>query len=424
MIKPTTPPIIRMSPTICRSMPLGVQVTANRRMAPMMMSAMLPPMVMSWPPPLVRAYRFKDTVRPPASPPPGERWSRQPVAAADGVAGGVDAGGDVALGVGETDGVGDTVVGVGEGVVGVGVGVALCVGRGLAGDELVPWAGPTRLGDRTGLWLGHSSSAAAATTTPATTTAPPVAAPAAKARRSRRFSVRLRSRSHSGRAARCAAQLLNGAAAKPSVGNSSSAASSGPLSWFHLVSAPAMPAKPSTASDDSAQFARSASHHLARSLVFGVRRNAALRANRPSTDARATTTDVDCQMKKAPIASRHDAPVPRRSSVIARTSPSPTITGTAATRKIVSLRNSSPPPVARLNAPASRNTKKTSPSRSPYHWIPPARYDHRWALVRWLALVTRPGSSDRQCMRRIWMPPKHHRYRWPLSASNVSGMIP
>src|SRR5262249_50689975 len=146
----------------------------------------------------------------------------------------------------------------------------------------------------------------------------------------------------------------------------------------------------STASDDSAQLARSASHHLARSLVFGVRRNAALRAKRPSTDARATTTDVDCQMKKAPIASRHDAPVPRRSSVIARTSPSPTITGTAATRKIVSLRNSSPPPVARLNAPASRNTKKTRPSRSPYHWMPPARYDQRWPLARGLAREQRP----------------------------------
>src|SRR5215831_19839542 len=425
MIRPTTPPTIRMSPTICRSMPLGVQVTANRRMAPMMMSAMLPPMVMNWPPPLVRAYRFKDTGSPPTSPAPGG----QPAAAdgaADGVTGGVDAGVDGALVVGETDGLGDTVVGVGDGVVGVGVGVgeALCVGLGLAGAELAPWAGPTRLGDRTGLWLGHSSSAAAATTTPATTTAPPVAAPAAKARRSRRLSVRRRSRSHAGRVARCAAQLLNGAAAKPRVGNSSSAASSGPLSWYHLVSAPTMPARPSTASDDSAQFARSASHHLARSLVFGVRRNAALRANRPSTDARATTTDVDCQMKKAPIASPHDAPVPRRSSVIARTSPSATSTGIVATRNADSLMNSALPPVARLAAPASKNTRNTRPSRSPYHWMPPARYDHRWALVRWLALVGRPGSSDRQCMRRIWIPPKHHRYRWPLSASNVSGMIP
>src|SRR5262249_57564199 len=98
---------------------------------------------------------------------------------------------------------------------------------------------------------------------------------AGRPRRSRRFSVRRRSRSHAGRVARCAAQLLNGAAAKPRVGNSSSAASSGPLSSYHLVSAAAMPARPSTASEDSAQFARSASHHLARSLVFGVRRNAA-----------------------------------------------------------------------------------------------------------------------------------------------------
>src|SRR6516164_2462594 len=137
-------------------------------------------------------------------------WVNQPVAetdgTTDGVAGGVDAGVDGTPDVGATDGLGDTVVGVGDGVVGDGVGVALCDGFGWAG-ALVPWAGPTRLGDRTGLWLGQSSSAAAATTTPATTTAPPVAAPAANARRSRRFSVRRRSRSHAGRVARCAAQL-------------------------------------------------------------------------------------------------------------------------------------------------------------------------------------------------------------------------
>src|SRR5262247_1412515 len=136
MIRPTTPPAIRMSPTTCRSMPLGVQVTAKRRMAPMMMSAMLPPMVMSWPPPLFRAYRFKDTGWPPTSPAPGEQQAGQPVAAdgaADGVAGGVGAGVSGGLVGGETDGLGDTVVGVGDGVVGVGVGVgeALCVGLGL-----------------------------------------------------------------------------------------------------------------------------------------------------------------------------------------------------------------------------------------------------------------------------------------------------
>ena len=68
---------------------------------------------------------------------------------ADGVAGGVDTGVDGALVVGETDGLGDTVVGVGEGVVGdgVGVGAVLCDGFGWAGAELAPWAGPTRFGD-------------------------------------------------------------------------------------------------------------------------------------------------------------------------------------------------------------------------------------------------------------------------------------
>jgi hypothetical protein len=139
------------------------------------------------------------------------------VAEADGVADDVAVGEGVAVaeGVGEIEGVGDTVAGVVDGgvVAGVVAGAVLCDGCGLAGADVVLWAGPMRLGDSTGWRLGQSSSAAAATITPATTTAPPVAAPAAKARRSRRFSVRLRSRSHAGRVARCAAQLLNGAAA-------------------------------------------------------------------------------------------------------------------------------------------------------------------------------------------------------------------
>ncbi len=159
----------------------------------------------------------------------------------------------------------------------------------------------------------------------------------------------------------------------PSVGKISNAASSRPLSCVGLLSAATMPARPSRASSDSAQFARSASHHLARSLVLGVRRKAALRANRPSTDARATTSDVDCQIKKAPIASRHDAPVPRRRSATARTSPSATRTGTVATRKSVSLRKSAPPPSASLAAPASRNTRNARPRKSPYHWTAPDR---------------------------------------------------
>ena len=111
------------------------------------------------------------------------------------------------------------------------------------------------------------------------------------------------------------------------------------------------PAVPSSASDDSAQFARSASHHFAFSLVFGVRRNAAFLANRPSTEARATTREVDCQMKNAPSASRQDAPVPRRSSATARTSPSSTSTGTAATRNTVSLRNSVAAPGGQVERP-------------------------------------------------------------------------
>ncbi len=131
-----------------------------------------------------------------------------------------------------------------------------------AGDEglavLPPWAGPSRSGDCA--WWPVKNSAIAAAATPRTATAPPVATPAANVCRSRAYSVRRRSRSQAGSVARRAAQLLTGAAAIPSVGNSSNAASSGPLNWLYLVSEPTMPAKPSTASNDSAQFARSASH--------------------------------------------------------------------------------------------------------------------------------------------------------------------
>ena len=81
----------------------------------------------------------------------------------------------------------------------------------------------------------------------------------------------------------------------PSVGNSSSTASSGPLSWVTLVSAAMIPARPSTARVVSAQLYRDASHHLACSLVFGVRRNAALRANRPNTEAWLTTSEMGCR---------------------------------------------------------------------------------------------------------------------------------
>ena len=211
-----------------------------------------------------------------------------------GVGVGVGEGDKVAEGVAEGVGVGEVdgeVLGL---VVGLVVGVALADGEvegervGVAlwvGAEL-PWAGPTRFGVWTAGWLVNSR-AMAAMAMPRTATAPPVATPAANERRSRRYSVDRRSRSQAGSAARRAAQLLTGAAAMPSVGNSSRPASSGPLSWFVLVRAPAMPRKPNSASVDSAQLARSASHHFVRSLVFGVRRNAALRGEQARAPTRA-----------------------------------------------------------------------------------------------------------------------------------------
>jgi hypothetical protein len=53
----------------------------------------------------------------------------------------------------------------------------------------------------------------------------------------------------------------------------------------------------------------------------------------------------------APSASRQEASVPRRNSATARTRPSRTSIGIAATRKPVSLRNRSPPPRVTLPAP-------------------------------------------------------------------------
>ncbi len=172
--------------------------------------------------------------------------------------------------LGDELGVDVLVVGEADGDV---VGVVVADGEadgerdGDAGAELLPRAGPTRFGVCAGGWPVNSK-ARAAMATPRTATAPPVATPAANARRSRRYSVVLRSRSQAGSAARRAAQLLTGAAARPSVGNSSKPASSGPLSWFVFVNAAPMPMKPNRARVDSAQLARRASHHRVCSLVF------------------------------------------------------------------------------------------------------------------------------------------------------------
>jgi hypothetical protein len=107
--------------------------------------------------------------------------------------------------------VGVLVVGVtvdGEGL-GVEVGEAAeVVGAGVLGadDGVVPCTGVTRLGVLT--WRPVSRRTIASAATAVTATALPVAIPAANARRSRRYSVRRRSRSQAGRAARRAAQLL------------------------------------------------------------------------------------------------------------------------------------------------------------------------------------------------------------------------
>jgi hypothetical protein len=129
--------------------------------------------------------------------PCGARFWPYGVAGADDVAGGVA--GEVAVGVavagvavGVLLGVGvGVLLGVGVGVVllGVGVGVLLCVGVG-AGVVAVAaggWIGWVRLG----AWMRRpvSISAIAAAAIRPTAMAPPVETPAAKERRSRRYSV-------------------------------------------------------------------------------------------------------------------------------------------------------------------------------------------------------------------------------------------
>ena len=118
--------------------------------------------------------------------------------------------------VGDEPGAGELVVGEADGDEADGVAVAVADGEreGAAGAELVPCAGPTKSGDCAG-GRPVKSRARAAMATPRTATAPPVATPAANERRSRRYSVVRRSRSQPGSAARRAAQLLTGAAARP-----------------------------------------------------------------------------------------------------------------------------------------------------------------------------------------------------------------
>jgi hypothetical protein len=188
----------------------------------------------------------------------------------------------------------------------------------------------------------------------------------------RRYSVRRRSLSSPGRAARWAPRLFRGADRNAAVGHTRRAAVTRPPVPA-AASEPMMPARPSAANSDSGRFPRTASHQRASSAVFGVRRNSASFANSPCTDARATTIDVDCQIMNAPSASRHDAPVPRRSRAIARTRPNRASSGIAASRKPLSLRKSRPPPSATLPAPTRRKRKNITARRSPYHWTAPDR---------------------------------------------------
>src|SRR5436305_22603 len=119
-------------------------------------------------------------------------------------------------------------------------------------------------------------------------------------------------------------RLVKGAASRATVGHSKSRATSGPPSPLGRVNAAAMPTNPRRPSSVSAMLPRTASNQCGSSAVFGVRTNTASLAYNACTDARATTSEVHCQIMKAPNASRQDAPVPRRSSAIARTSPSAT----------------------------------------------------------------------------------------------------
>ena len=166
-------------------------------------------------------------------------------------------------------------------------------GRGMRTARRREWA-PAWRGDQAAAAPdalgGASIRATAATTTAPTVTIPPVAAPRTKARRSagRFHSVVRHSRRSAGSEARCAAQLLNGAAAiARASGTPAGRPAAGRPARSPWTARTPMPVSPSTASADSAQFARSASHHFACSLVFGVRRNAALRANRREQPRRA-----------------------------------------------------------------------------------------------------------------------------------------
>ena len=107
------------------------------------------------------------------------------------------------------------------------VGLADVPGWMLAGGG---WTGRTKPGPV--MWRPVSISAIAVAATTPTTIAPPIETPVANAWRSRRYSVLRRSRSQAGSAARREAQLLNGAAAMPSVGTSKGRLAAGRLAYL------------------------------------------------------------------------------------------------------------------------------------------------------------------------------------------------
>jgi len=146
----------------------------------------------------------------------------------------------------------------------------------------------------------NNATTAAVTPTP---TAKPLAAAAPRTMPGwRRNSVRRRCRRSGGSAARWAAKLLNGAAAKPRVGMRGSAASSGPLSVVGWLSAAAIPATPHVASTLFARLALITSPPGG--LVERLRRPHEHGCLGEQSQNRGTCDHRDVrQMKKAPAAS-------------------------------------------------------------------------------------------------------------------------
>ena len=224
--------------------------------------------------------------------------------------------------------------------------------------------------------------------TPSTRTPPPVAA---RRRRGDPPVLGPTTLAQPGRVARCAAQLLKGAAAMPSVETAKTEQHPQLVAW----SARQCPARPSTARDVSAQLACSASHHLARSLVDGEERR--LAGEQSQHRGAGHHQRGELPMKNTPSTWRQDAPVPgaaARSRGPGLVPPGPGLAAQNEGELAEQLAASSGSPPGQQEAEEDQPEQVAVPLDAPGQVGPALRLS-----VRWFSLVFRPGIRLAECVR-------------------------